>query len=79
MPVQDRPMPRKAVAPQPKARGVVRNIHHELYVGGVLSWPSERYAQEYGPRSTYLPARLPEPLPADAARRRVLVDLPERW
>lgn len=54
-------------------------VTNPLYVGGVLSWPSERYAQEYGPRSGYLPARLPEPLPADAARRRVLVDLPERW
>ncbi len=49
-----------------------------LYDGGALVWPSERYAQEYGPRSDYLPARA-EPLPPDAARRRVLVDLPERW
>ena len=49
-----------------------------LYAGGALVWPSERYAQEYGPRSDYLPARA-EPLPPDAARRRVLVDLPERW
>ncbi len=50
-----------------------------LYVDGALRWPSERYATEYGPRSTYLPPRLPDPLPADAARRRVLVDLPEAW
>ncbi len=49
-----------------------------LYERGVLVWPSDRYAQEYGPRSDYLPA-LAEPLPPDAARRRVLVDLPERW
>ena len=49
-----------------------------LYAAGALVWPSERYAQEYGPRSDYLPARA-EPLPPDAARRRVLVDLPERW
>ena len=49
-----------------------------LYRDGVLRWPSDRYAQEYGPRSSYLPERA-EPLPADAARRRVLVDLPERW
>ena len=49
-----------------------------LYVDGVLSWPSERYAAEYGPRSGYLPARWPEPLPPDAARRRLLVDLPEQ-
>lgn len=50
-----------------------------LYRDGVLAWPSERYAAEYGPRSTYLPARRPDPLPADAARRRLLVDLPEAW
>jgi SAM-dependent methyltransferase len=49
-----------------------------LYADGVLVWPSERYEQEYGPRSGYLPPHA-EPLPPDAARRRVLVDLPERW
>lgn len=50
-----------------------------LYVDGVLSWPSERYAAEYGPRAGYLPPFWPDPLPADAARRRLLVDLPEAW
>lgn len=50
-----------------------------LYVDGALTWPSARYAEEYGPRSGYLPARWPDPLPADAARRRLLVDLPEAW
>src|SRR3712207_7614216 len=45
---------------------------------GELRWPSERYAGEYGPRSAYLPARWPDPLPADATRRRLLIDLPER-
>ncbi len=54
-------------------------VPNPLYVAGELSWPSDRYAQEYGPRSTYLPGHLPEPLPADAARRRLLVDLPDRW
>ena len=54
-------------------------VTNPLYVGGELTWPSERYALEYGPRSGYLPARLPDPLPADAARRRVLVDLPAAW
>lgn len=49
-----------------------------LYADGVLRWPSERYAREYGPRSVYLPQRA-EPLPADAARRRVLLDLPAGW
>jgi hypothetical protein len=50
-----------------------------LYVDGELRWPSDRYAAEYGPRSGHLPARWPDPLPADAARRRLLVDLPEEW
>ncbi len=50
-----------------------------LYVDGQLRWPSERYAEEYAPRSAHLPASWPDPLPADAARRRLLVDLPERW
>ncbi len=50
-----------------------------LYQGGLLTWPNERYAAEYGPRSGYLPERWPDPLPADAARRRLLVDLPEQW
>ncbi len=50
-----------------------------LYDDGVLTWPSERYAAEYGPRSAHLPARWPDPLPPDAARRRLLVDLPEAW
>ena len=50
-----------------------------LYVDGQLTWPSARYGQEYGPRSTYLPARWPAELPADAARRRMLLDLPAHW
>jgi SAM-dependent methyltransferase len=49
------------------------------YVEGALTWPSERYRAEYGPRSGHLPARWPDPLPPDAARRRLLVDLPEQW
>jgi SAM-dependent methyltransferase len=50
-----------------------------LYRDGELRWPSDRYAAEYGPRSGYLPARWPDPLPPDAARRRLLVDLPGQW
>ncbi|WP_233517419.1 methyltransferase domain-containing protein [Geodermatophilus marinus] len=50
-----------------------------LYVDGVRTWPSDRYGAEYGPRSGYLPERWPDPLPPDAARRRLLVDLPEAW
>ena len=50
-----------------------------------IAWPSERYAREYGPRATY-PAASDAPAHAtlDAtteapARRRELLDLPERW
>jgi SAM-dependent methyltransferase len=51
-----------------------------LYVDGARHWPNEVWGAEYGPRAaTYLPERLPEPLPADAATRRLLVDLPEHW
>ena len=55
-----------------------------LYVGGVRSWPSERWAQEYARAAEYLPERWPggqaeaQP-PADAVRRRLLLDLPEQW
>ena len=58
-----------------------------LYAGGCVQWPSERYASEYGPLATY-PARIDAPEAAIAgesaeidqlARRRVLLDLPERW
>ena len=52
---------------------------------GRISWPSERYGREYGARATY-PAQSTFPAQAlltattiDAARRRELVDLPERW
>lgn len=53
--------------------------------GADLAWPSPRYAQEYGPRATYPPHSLaPEravmsPAVEGLARRRELVDLPERW
>lgn len=50
-----------------------------------LIWPSGRYEEEYGPRATY-PARSAAPERAvmsaavePLARRRELVDLPERW
>jgi hypothetical protein len=58
-----------------------------LYVGGAIAWPSPRYATEYGPLATYPTVTdAPEEARAGAdagidalARRRVLVDLPERW
>ncbi len=58
-----------------------------LYESGEIHWPSERYAREYGPLATY-PVRTRAPERATAgetpdidafARRRELVDLPERW
>jgi SAM-dependent methyltransferase len=51
-----------------------------LYVGAVRRWPNDVWGAEYGPRAaTYLPERWPDPLPADATARRLVVDLPERW
>lgn len=53
--------------------------------GAVLQWPSERYEQEYALRATYpLRSHAPEhgvmsPSCEPLARRRELVDLPERW
>ena len=58
-----------------------------LYEAGAIRWPSDRYAVEYGPLATY-PAQTDAPDAAVAgqsavidalARRRVLLDLPERW
>ena len=52
---------------------------------GTVSWPSERYAREYGPHATYpLRTDCPERATAGAATaawalRREMVDLPERW
>jgi SAM-dependent methyltransferase len=53
--------------------------------GSVIRWPSERYEREYAARATY-PVRSHAPEEAVAgpeveamARRRELVDLPERW
>ncbi len=50
-----------------------------------VAWPSERYREEYAPRATYgrqprPPARTTmSPAVADAAARRDLLHLPERW
>jgi hypothetical protein len=69
----------------PRAGAPLRR--NPLYVGGAIAWPSPRYAAEYGPLATY-PAVTDAPDEARAgasaaidalARRRVLVDLPERW
>jgi 2-polyprenyl-3-methyl-5-hydroxy-6-metoxy-1,4-benzoquinol methylase len=52
---------------------------------GHISWPSERYEKEYSSRATY-PTRTDTPSEvtmapvwAEAARRRELLDLPDRW
>ena len=51
-----------------------------LYADGPRRWPGDRWSAEYGPRaSTYLPERWADLPAADAARRRLLVDLPEAW
>lgn len=58
-----------------------------LYAGPEIEWPSERYQREYGPLATYpLRSDAPERAVAGAdaatdrfARRRVLLDLPQRW
>lgn len=53
--------------------------------GGRLAWPSPRYRREYAPRATFppvtdAPARaVLGPATAELARRRELLDLPERW
>lgn len=58
-----------------------------LYRDGRIAWPSERYAREYGSLATY-PTLTDAPEIAVAgqspaidamARRRALLDLPERW
>jgi SAM-dependent methyltransferase len=48
-----------------------------LYVDGRRTWPSERWAQEYARAADYLPERWTEV--DDPVRRRMLLDLPERW
>ena len=55
-----------------------------LLNGCTPAWPSPRYADEYGARATYGGGAVPErvvmgPEWAEAAARRDLVELPERW
>lgn len=78
----DRPVPGRPLRPNP------------LYRGGVLRWPGARWRDEYGPgAAAYLPGRVElspallaaaragrlTPEVTGLARRRVLLDLPERW
>ncbi|RKN47933.1 class I SAM-dependent methyltransferase [Micromonospora endolithica] len=63
-----RPAPASPLRPNP------------LYTDGVRRWPDPRWAAEYGERAAaYLPERWPATPGPDAPRRRLLLDLPERW
>jgi hypothetical protein len=71
------------LAVPPAGTGLRRNPLYDE--AGRIAWPSPRYQAEYGPRATYPPhTGLPPNLPGGAwpeaaARRREVVDLPERW
>ena len=62
-----------------------RLTRNPLLTGGGVAWPSERYADEYGPIATYgKRGGIPEAarMSADVAplvRTRDLLELPERW
>lgn len=61
-------------------RGRALRVNPLYREAGVLKPPSPRWAADYLPRArAYLPERLPDPLPVDAVRRRLLLDLPEQW
>ncbi len=79
--------PGPATGPLTAPPAGARLRRNPLYQGGRIRWPSERYAVEYGPLATY-PASTDAPDLAVAgqnaaidalARRRVMLDLPERW
>lgn len=67
----------------PEGAALRRNPLYDA--SGRIAWPSERYAREYGARATYPPGTdAPERAvldiaTQDAARRRELLALPERW
>jgi len=82
-----------AMTPRPVTGGLAmpaagtRLRRNPLYEAGSVRWPSPRYEAEYAPLATYpLATDAPETAVAgrdagtDAAiRRRVFIDLPERW
>ena len=79
--------PGVAAGPLTDPSAGTRLRRNPLYVGDAIRWPSERYEREYGQLATY-PAQTEAPDSALAgetpiidalARRRELVDLPERW
>ena len=77
-----RPSPDMLALPPP-GTALRRNPLYDA--DGRIAWPSERYGREYGAHATYpLGSRAPDRAvldagTAEAARRRELVDLPERW
>ncbi len=79
------PRPVSGGLAMPPAGAVLQR--NPLYAGPAIRWPSERYEREYGPLATYpLQSEAPEQAIAGAdaatdrlARRRVLLDLPQRW
>ena len=61
----------------PKVR---RNPLYEATADGWrIAWPSERYAAEYGPLATYPVHDIEREVSSESLRRRIHVDLPERW
>ena len=70
--------------PPPSAALRVNPLYQRDAHGLAVAWPTPRYAAEYAGRATY-PPRLaagvegPDPCNSDAIRRRIFVDLPERW
>lgn len=69
----------------PAGTSLRRNPLYAAEGGRALAWPSERYGREYGRRTTFpCETHAPESAVmsagfAEAARRRELVALPERW
>ncbi len=85
------PGPARAVAagiamPSPSASLRLNPLYRADHEDLVVDWPSTRYEAEYSARATY-PTRIADgarnqhqqATEVDAVRRRVLVDLPERW
>ena len=66
--------------PSPHSPRLRRNpLYEHDAQGWTVAWPSERYRAEYAPLATY-PARDASPGPStETVRRRIFVDLPERW
>lgn len=68
--------------PCASARLRLNPLYQAVDDGFAVNWPSRRYEEEYAERATYpgwLPAADDQTVGEEAVRRRVLVDLPERW